>query len=361
MDKYFVASIAAAKELGNRRIQHLLEIFGSGQAIWTATNAELNRAGLPRNAFESLIEFRQTHPDAPAQLADYCQRNGFGLCSFVDEDYPPILKEISVPPVIFYYRGKLQPDVERVGIVGTRDNTPYGQSVARELGRELASAGLTVVSGAARGIDSFAHRGALETGRTVAVLGQGLAARCSREKKKLLDQIAEGGLVMSEFSLKTEPNEGTFIPRNRIIAGLCRGVVVVEAGEKSGALNTGTWAVENGREVFVVPGSVYWEKSAGCNKLIYEGAKLIRDARDVLEFYNLDAVPKKNSAPTVELSDKAAKILEHIPQGDFVTDDELLDMVDDVEPYELPEIMIELDIKGCIVEDAGRYARKFGG
>ncbi len=362
MDKYFVASIAAAKELGNRRIQHLLEIFGSGQAIWTATNAELNRAGLPRNAFESLIEFRQTHPDAPAQLADYCQRNGFGLCSFVDEDYPPILKEISVPPVIFYYRGKLQPDVERVGIVGTRDNTPYGQSVARELGRELASAGLTVVSGAARGIDSFAHRGALETGRTVAVLGQGLAARCSREKKKLLDQIAEGGLVMSEFSLKTEPNEGTFPARNRIIAGLCRGVVVVEAGEKSGALITSDFALDEGRDVFCVPGRVRDEKSAGCNSRIREGgAKLIQDARDILNEYNLDAVPKKNSAPTVELSDKAAKILEHIPQGDFVTDDELLDMVDDVEPYELPEIMIELDIKGCIVEDAGRYARKFGG
>ena len=360
MDKYFVASIAAAKELGNKRIQHLLEVFGNGRAIWTADIADLKQSGLPRKALESLLEFRQTHPDAPELLADYCQRNGFGLCSFVDEDYPSILKEISVPPMIFYYRGKLQPDVERVGIVGTRDNTPYGQSVARELGRELALAGLTIVSGAARGIDSFAHRGALETGRTVAVLGQGLAARCSREKKKLLDAIVERGLVMSEFSLKTEPNEGTFVTRNRIIAGLCRAVVVVEAGEKSGALNTSDWAVENNREVFVVPGSVYWEKSAGCNKLIYEGAKLIRDAQDVLEFYNVDA-PKKNSLPPVELSDVEAKVFEVIPQGDFITDDEILELVEDVLPHELPQIILELDIKGCIVQDAGRYTRKFGG
>lgn len=363
MDKYFVASIAAAKDVGNKRIQHLLEIFGNGQAIWSATNADLKQAGLPKNAFESLIEFRQNHPDAPEQLADYCQRNGFGLCSFVDEDYPPILKEISVPPIIFYYRGKLLPHVERVGVVGTRENTGYGKDVALTLGSELAAAGLTVVSGAARGIDSFAHRGALKTGRTVAVLGQGLATRCSREKKKLLDEIVErGGLVMSEFSLKTEPNEGTFVTRNRIIAGLCRSIVVVEAGEKSGALNTGTWAVENNREVFVVPGSLYWEKSIGCHNLIYDGAKLIRNARDVLDFYNIEvgAVPKE-LPPPVELSDVEAKILALIPKGDFITDDEILDAVDDVAPHELPQIMIELEIKGCIVEDAGRYTRKFGG
>ena len=373
MDKYFVASIAAAKDLGNKRLRRLLEVFGNGQAIWHAEAVDLKQAGLPKKARESLLDWRQTHPDAPEQLADYCQRNGFGLCSFVDEDYPSLLKQISVPPMIFYYRGKLLPEVERVGIVGTRDNTNYGKGLALMLGRELASAGLTVVSGAARGIDSFAHRGALETGRTVAVLGQGLAVRCSREKKKLLDDIIEGGgLVMSEFSLKTEANEGTFPARNRIIAGLCRSIIVVEAGEKSGALNTGTWAVESGREVFCIPGSVHWEKSAGCNKLIYEGAKLIRDARDVLEFYDIDvdaaptkssespAVPKEN-VPKVELSDVAAKIFEVIPQGDFITDDEILEQIDDVLPHELPQIMIELELKGCIVQDAGRYTRKFGG
>ena len=357
MDKYFIASIAGANSLGNKRVKLLVDFFGSGQAAWEADVADLKNSGLTPKALEAFVEWRQTHPDAPEKLADYCERKGVGLCTFFDEDYPPLLKEISVPPIIFYYRGKILPNVERVGIVGTRNNTPYGQNVARNLGRELAAAGLTVVSGAARGIDSFAHTGALETGRTVAVLGQGLSSRCSREKKKLLDRIAENGLVMSEFSLSTEANEGTFVTRNRIIVGLCRAVAVVEAGEKSGAINTSNWAVENDREVLAVPGSVHWEKSAGCNKLIYEGAKLIRNAQDVLDFYHLDAVPK-NDLPTVELSAEAAKIFEIIPEGNFITDDEILEKVDDVAPHELPQIIIELDIKGCIVEDAGRYTRK---
>ena len=382
MDKYFVASIAGANSLGNKRVKRLVDFFGNGRAAWTAEVADLKNAGLPPKALESFVEWRNFHPDAPERLEDYCKRHGFGLCTIFDEDYPPILKKISLPPVLFYYRGKIFRDVERVGIVGTRDNTPYGKNVAITLGRKLAAAGLTIVSGAARGIDTFAHTGALETGRTVTVLGHGLSVRCSREKEKLLDQIAENGLVMSEFSLKTPPNEGTFISRNRIIAGLCRTVIVVEAGEKSGALNTGTWAVENDREVLVVPGNVYSEKSIGCHNLIREGATLIKNARDVLEYYNLDVpkkfsvspdesdvpknfsanvpekVPAKNSPPPANLSDKAAKIFELIPAGNFITGDEILNVTDEIAPNELPKIILELDIKGYIIEDAGRYTRK---
>ncbi|MBR2519088.1 MAG: DNA-processing protein DprA [Selenomonadaceae bacterium] len=383
MDKYFVASIAGANSLGNKRVKRLVEFFGSGQAAWTAEVADLKNSGLTPKALEYFIEWRQTHPDAPEQLAEYCQRKNFGLCTIFDEDYPPLLKQISVPPVLFYYRGKIFPDVERVGIVGTRNNTDYGKGVAIALGRELAATGLTVVSGAARGIDTFAHTGALETGRTVAVLGQGLSVRCSREKEKLLDRIAENGLVMSEFSLKTVANEGTFVTRNRIIAGLCRTVIVVEAGEKSGALNTGDWAISNGREVLVVPGSIHWKKSVGCHNLIREGAILIKNAQDVLEFYNLDVpknfsseivdanipdkkipadipekVPAKNSVPPANLSVEAAKIFELIPSGDFITGDEILNVADDIAPNELPKIILELDIKGYIIEDAGRYTRK---
>ncbi|MBR1646956.1 MAG: DNA-processing protein DprA [Selenomonadaceae bacterium] len=386
MDKYFVASIAGANSLGNRRVKRLVEFFGNGRAAWEAEVADLKNSGLPSASIESFIEWRNSHPDAPDRLSDYCERKGFGLCTIFDEDYPPILKEISLPPVLFYYRGKISRDAERVGIVGTRNNTPYGKNVAQELGRKLAAAGLTIVSGAARGIDTFAHTGALETGRTVAVLGQGLSARCSREKKKLLDQIAENGLVMSEFSLKTEANEGTFPTRNRIISGLCRTVIVVEAGEKSGALLTSEFAAMDSREVLVVPGNVYSEKSIGCHNLIRDGATLIKNAQDVLEYYNLD-VPKKISVPPSEnairneesgirndiavnnsklqlkpppanLSDKAAKIFELIPAGDFITGDEILNVTDEISPHELPKIILELEIKNCVVEDAGRYTRK---
>ncbi len=395
MDKYFVASIAGAKFLGNKRVKLLVDFFGNGRAAWTAEVADLKKSGLPPKALNYFVEWRNSHPDAPERLADYCERKGFGLCTVFDEDYPPILKEISVPPVLFYYRGKIFPDVERIAIVGTRDNTDYGKGIALALGRELAAAGLTIVSGAARGIDTFAHTGALETGRTVAVLGQGLSVRCSREKEKLLDKIAENGLVMSEFSLKTEPNEGTFPTRNRIISGLCRGIVVVEAAEKSGALVTSEFAGIQGRDVFAIPGSIHWVKSGGCHNLIRDGATLIKNAQDVLEYYNLDEpkifsadvsesnepnkipadvhekvsakksaepaesnVPKKISAPPVNLSDKAAKIFELIPAGDFITGDEILNVTDEIAPNELPKIILELEIKNCIVEDAGRYTRK---
>lgn len=383
MDKYFVASIAGANSLGNKRVKRLVDFFGNGRAAWTAEVADLKNSGLPPKALESFVEWRNSHPDAPERLAEYCKRHGFGVCTIFDEDYPPILKEISVPPVLFYYRGKIFPDVERIAIVGTRDNTDYGKGIAITLGRELAAAGLTIVSGAARGIDSFAHTGALETGRTVAVLGQGLAVPFYREKKKLLERIAENGLVMSEFSLKTPANEGTFIARNRIISGLCRGVIIVEAGEKSGALNTGNWAIDDSRDVFAMPGSIHWEKSLGCNNIIHGGkAFLIRNAQDVLEYYNWDVpekissppadldvsekipdnvpekVPAKNSPPPANLSDKAAKIFELIPAENFITGDEILNVTDEIAPNELPKIILELDIKGYIIEDAGRYTRK---
>ena len=372
MEKYFIAAMSGAQWLGNGSILRLLKFFGSAQKAWRATESELKNAQLHQRAIESFVAFRKEHPDAPERLADYCDRNHFGLCSYVDEDYPPLLKEISSPPAFFYYRGKLQTFVERIGIVGTRQNTGYGRKVALELAENLAAVGLTVVSGAARGIDTFAHRGALKTGRTVAVLGYGFKWVYPRENKKLLEEIAEHGLVLSEFHPDIQPSEGTFPRRNRIIAGLCRGVIVVEAGQKSGALNTATWAVENNRDVFCVPGDIYAEMSLGCNNRIHDGESyLIRNAWDVLEHYDFDvkklSEQKKLSAqenisvskaPPVALDGLNAKIFEVIPADGSITDDEILDKVDDVAPYELPQILLELEMKGCIVENAGRYTRK---
>ena len=242
-----------------------------------------------------------------------------------------------------------------IGIVGSRHNTAYGQNVALELGEQLAAAGLTVVSGAARGIDSFAHRGALKTGRTVAVLGCGIDIAFRGDKKKFFEQVIERGVVLSEFPPQLPPSPTTFPPRNRIIAGLCKGIIVVEADFKSGALITSTYAGEYGRDVFAIPGQVYAKMSRGCNELIRDGATLIKNAQDVLNEYNIDAAkPETKIAPEI-------KIAKPIPFDKFITDEEILDKIDEIAPSELPGIMLELDMKGCVTEDAGRYKRKVGG
>ncbi|MBQ3435022.1 MAG: DNA-processing protein DprA, partial [Selenomonadaceae bacterium] len=243
------------------------------------------------------------------------------------------------------------------------------QNVALELGEQLAAAGLTVVSGAARGIDSFAHRGALKAGRTVAVLGCGINYIFPRENKNLFEEIAERGVVLSEFPPNLKPNPGTFPSRNRIIAGLSKGVVVVEADFKSGALITSNYASEYGRDVFAVPGQVYAKMSRGCNELIRGGAKLIKGAQDILNEYNFASTekaidklePKITTEPKITLAGAAAKVLEMIPFDRYITDEEIIDKLDDINPSELPGIMLELDMKGCVEEDAGRYKRKVGG
>ena len=372
MEKYFIAAMGGANGFGNKSIAALIKFCGSAQAAWSVDIDDLVAAGIKRNCLEAFIDFRGKHPSAPEKLVKYCERHEINLCSIVDEDYPPILKEIDTPPMFFYYRGKLQPNVQRLAIVGTRENTPYGQNVALEISEQLAAAGFTIVSGAARGIDTFAHHGALKAGRTVAVLGQGIESGIHPAKKKFLERIIENnGVVLSEFSPQLPPNQGTFLQRNRIIAGLCRGVIVVEAGKRSGALNTGNLAIDNNRDLFVIPGQIYAEKSIGCNELIRRHGRLIKSARDVLEEYNLvepedifaidePSPPKPEPKPRepIKLDGAAAKIFEIIPLDKFITDDEILMQADDIAPHELPGILLELDMKGCIEENSGRYRRK---
>ena len=366
MEKYFMAAMGGADGFGNKSIELLVKHFGTAKAVWSATTADLLNSSVKRKYLDLFIAWRKTHPDAPEKLISYCDRQKINLCCITDPDYPPILKQIRTAPMFFYYRGKLEPLAERIGIVGTRENTSYGKGVALELGENLAAAGLTVVSGAARGIDTFAHRGALKSGRTVAVLGCGINYIFPRENKKLYEQIAERGVVMSEFPPQLTPNPGTFPARNRIIAGLCRGIIVVEAGKKSGALITSDYAADFGRDVFSIPGQIYSDKSVGCNELIREGATLIKSAADVLSEYNIVArenkiKPENKTVKAVELDGTAAKILELIPFDKYITDDEILMQIDEINPSELSNIMVDLEIKGCIVDEFGRYKRKVGG
>ena len=367
LEKYYVAAIYGAPHLGSARVQKLVEFFGDAQTVWTAEKADLEKAGLPDVALINFLEFRANNPDAPEKLINYCDEKKVGLCSIYDEDYPPILKEIPTSPPVFYYYGKLEPFAERIAMVGTRENTEYGKKVAMEIAENLAAAGITIVSGAARGIDTFAHTGAMKRGRTVAVLGCGIAyAFANSTNEKMIREIAEHGVVMTDFNPSQKPSRETFPPRNRIIAGLSRGVIVVEAGERSGADITCGYAGDYGRDVFAVPGSIYWSKSIGCNRVIRDGAILIRDASDILEFYNWtqNKIVEENISETKQIDNETLKlegvekkIFDVIPSGDFITIDEILMSVEDVSPDEISSILLQLEMKNCIVEQDGNYSR----
>ena len=371
-----MAAIKAANLMGSQRVIKISNFFGSAEKAWKARREEIEKINLPTNALESFLEFKKKFPEAPEMLEGFCEKKKFNLCCIFDEDYPPILKKIPSPPAIFYYRGNLKSFAERIAIVGTREFTDYGKKVALYLGEKLAAAGLTVVSGAAKGIDTFAHIGAMKFGRTAAVLGGGISYYFKSEKKKLLEEISENGIVLSEFSPNFPPNNGTFPARNKIIAGLSRGVIVIEAGEKSGALLTADDAKNLGRDVFAVPGNIFAEKSLGCNNLIKNGkAILLNDFHDILEKYNFAVEEnlfveeeKKISAPTeekkilenksFELEGNEKKIFDIIPAEEYITLDEILELADDVDVTEISSIMLELELKNCIVEDAGRYTKK---
>jgi DNA processing protein len=224
---------------------------------------------------------------------------GLGIVALCDPDYPPLLRQIYDPPAVLYVRGRLAPDEGQtsVTVVGSRAASPRGSALAREMSRDLALAGATIVSGLARGIDSAAHRGALEApGRTVAVLGSGLDRIYPAENGPLVAEIAERGAVVSEFPLGTAPVPGNFPRRNRVLAGWGRAVVVVEAARRSGALVTARVALDEGRDVLAVPGHPMDAGSAGTNQLIVDGAPLVRDAADVAQHLGLEVAETSSLA-----------------------------------------------------------------
>jgi DNA processing protein len=254
---------------------------------------------LPPAAREALRGGR-ARARAEAELAA-AERRGVRVVGWDEPDYPERLRRIYDPPPVLYVRGRLQPgEGERaVAIVGSRAASPHGRSLARGMARDLAGAGLTIVSGLARGIDTAAHRGALEAGgRTVALLGSGLDRIYPDENTDLAEEIARAGAVVSEFPLGSAPDRKHFPRRNRLIAGWGRAVVVAEAAQKSGALLTAQAALEEGREVMAVPGHPCAPGSAGTNQLIRDGAVLVRDAADVAEELGVSLRPPVEAVPT---------------------------------------------------------------
>jgi DNA processing protein len=268
--------------------------------------------------------------------------NNLNILTIFDEEYPDLLKGIDLPPIVLYLKGDLDClKYTKISIVGSRFCTEYGAKIAKALAFELASMGIVVVSGLALGIDSFAHSGAIKSGgRTIAVLGSGLYNVYPYENKELFNQIIKSnGLVISEFPLFTKPERYNFPKRNRIISGLSLGTVIVEASLRSGALITASYALEQGRILFAVPGPLQSENSKGTNKLIKEGAKLVQNVDDIIEELNLKElktvkISNNKNEPEEELSEEEKIVLKFV----------------DYTPRHIDEIIKNSKLKANVVE-----------
>ncbi|MCU0651544.1 MAG: DNA-processing protein DprA [Candidatus Omnitrophica bacterium] len=276
-------SLNMVGEIGSIRLGRLLDYFGKFENVFRASAEKLiTIAGISENVANRIHTFK---PEDLTRELESAQKLGLKIIILGDADYPEILKNIPSPPIVLYVKGKLEKeDNLAIGIVGSRRASYYGLSSAEKFAAELAGCGLTIVSGMARGIDTAAHRGALKMkGRTLAVIGSGFKHIYPEENIALAEEITANGAVISEFSINTQPFKENFPRRNRLISGLSLGTLVVEAARNSGALITADFALEQGKEVFCLPGRIDSPGSFGTNELIKQGAKLVSTKDDILE------------------------------------------------------------------------------
>jgi len=321
------------ESVGPVRARSLLEHFGDAPKILAASAPELQRVrNIGADTAEKIATWEKTI-DLAAELkriADY----GCHVLIQSDEDYPAMLREIYDPPLVLYVKGQLgAKDKNSVALVGSRMSTHYGVETARKLAYQLAYVGVTIVSGGARGIDTAAHQGALSAkGRTIAVLGTGLNLIFPPENAELYERIAANGAVITQFPFNRPADKQSFPIRNRIVAGMTLGTVVVEANLTSGALITANFATEYGRQIFAVPGRIDSPRSKGCHELIKKGAKLCEGAEDILsEFEYLfppsnrpAAVSETGILPALELSENEQRVYDAVAAGEERAIDEII-------------------------------------
>ena len=282
--------------IGPAKLRALLDHFGDLETAWRANSTDLREAGLDRRALEYMLAARASL-DLDAEAARVA-RVGAQAVTWDDPEYPPLLKSIAASPPLLYVKGGFaSADQWAIAIVGTRRATAYGREVTRVLAGDLARSGVTIVSGLARGIDAAAHQAALDAGgRTIAVLGHGIDFVYPPEHRKLSEQIIEHGAAVTDYPIGTAPEGKNFPPRNRIISGLSLGVLVIEGDVSSGARITADFALEQGRDVFAVPGNILQRSSRLPNTLIQQGATPVLSADDILEQLNLTMVAQQAEA-----------------------------------------------------------------
>ncbi len=349
--------------LGNIRLHRLLKHFESARAVFLASAKDLVFEGrLPLAVAEEIRKIPCT--DQLRQEIELIKRHKVEIITILSPDYPALLKETVDAPVLLYIKGRLPQDNLAIAVVGSRSASVYGLTMAEKLAMQLSEYGITVVSGLARGIDTAAHRGALKAkGTTVAVLGSGLANIYPKENEGLAQAVSENGVLVSEFAMATSPLTHNFPRRNRIISGLSLGVAVIEASQKSGALITANMALEQGREVFALPGKVDNPNSAGAHQLIKTGAKLMTGIEDILEelkpqlqsFMRREA-EEKEDRQEISLNSDEIPVFQCINSEPLHID--ALISLTNMSLTELNMVLLRLEMKGLVQQMPGHFFKR---
>jgi len=342
--------------IGPVGVQNLLDYFGDMEAAWQAEPTELARAGLGSRVLDNLSKAKAAL-DLDVEL-DKIARLEVTVLTWESADYPHRLRHIYASPPVIYVKGELRPEDEwAVAVVGTRRASRYGKEATRQIVTDLTRAGVTIVSGMAYGIDGQAHQAALDAGgRTLAVLGCGVDVVYPQQHRRLAQRIVEQGALISDYPLGTEPEGRNFPPRNRIISGLSLGVLVVEAGSRSGARITAEYAVEQDREVFAIPGNILNRTSILPNQLIQRGAKLVRQADDILEELNLTQISQHAEVRAVLPESKEEALLLECLSGEPLHVDELSRQIQ-LPIEQVTGTLTLMELKGMVRQIGGmRYA-----
>ena len=351
--------------VGPVRLRKLLEVFGTPERVLSAKRRELRAVeGIGGEVADQIAAWEST-VDLPAELN---RIRDFGATVITQDlpSYPRSLREIHAPPIVLYVWGEIQErDNHAIGIIGARQTTHYGSESAKKLAYQIAYAGLSVISGLARGIDTAAHQGALAAkGRTIAVIGAGLLEIYPPENRGLAEKIMAGnGAVVSEFSMEIKPDRQTFPMRNRIISGWSHGILVVEAGLNSGALITASQAIEQGRSVYAVPGHINAPSAMGSNRLIQQGAKLVMSASDILEDLQIllpetKPSPEAAARPLPMLSEDERRVYDAIDSSETAIDQ--IAATCDLPSAIVSSTLLRLELKRLVKQLPGKYFVKLG-
>ena len=351
--------------IGSKKFLNLYNHFGNIERVFHGKEVELHGIhNISPRDINSIMNNKDLN--MAYKYLELLKRQKVDILLYKDKKYPHLLKEIYDPPPILYSRGNIDIEKLSISIVGSRKASYYGMKTAEKLAFQLASLGITIVSGMAKGIDTYAHRGALQAkGKTIAVLGCGVDVIYPTENAELMKEIEKSGLVISEYPLKTLPKANNFPARNRIISGLSLGTIIIEAGEKSGSLITAEFALEQGRDVYAIPGNIGTQYNKGSNNLLKEGAKLVTSIEDILE----DLVPyikteissinsesfkvQKESIDYLNLTKEEKEILEKIKMG-YNHGDDIISHCD-YSPSVVNSSLTMLELKGIIQKHRNSY------
>jgi DNA processing protein len=352
MNTLYYLSFSHFFGIGPVKLKALIDNFGSVKKAYNASKNDLSSI-IGSVLAEKFIHFKNIF-DPVKRLSDLKKKQVSVIC-WEDKKYPPLLKNISDPPICLYVKGNIDDfDFEKltIGIVGTRTPTIYGQQIARKFSSELTKAGFTIVSGLALGIDALTHWECLNSeGKTIAVLGCGVNVIYPADNRNLYYRIIEkGGLIISEFPPEQLVLKGLFIARNRIISGLSKGVIIIEGGKHSGALITAKYAAEQGRDVFAPPAPINSDMSQAPNILLKEGAKLITSVNDIFEEFNLRITPAKKEDILKDLSDEEKSIVELLTKKSIIIDEIVVSVK--IPTNRVLNILSVLEIKGIIEKNS---------